>query len=67
LITGSDDNHVKRISVENREVEKCFCQVYDYGIFTMKITADDEKMLVGDQRGQSKLISSRDKKVIKRH
>ena len=31
----------------------------------MKITADGEKLLVGDVRGHLKLISSRDGKVIK--
>jgi hypothetical protein len=31
----------------------------------MKITADDEKLLVGDQKGHLNLISSRDGEVIK--
>jgi WD40 repeat protein len=31
----------------------------------MKITADDEKLLVGDNKGYLKLISSRDGKLIK--
>jgi WD40 repeat protein len=31
----------------------------------MKITADDEKLLVGDNRGHLKLISSRDGGLIK--
>ena len=57
--------HVKRISVENREVDKDFGQVCDSWIMKMKITADGEKLLVGDNGGNLKLISSRDGKVIK--
>jgi tricorn protease-like protein len=65
LITGSFDKHVKRISVENREVDKDFGEVCDYGIIRMKITPDGEKLLVGDAKGHLKLISSRDGVLIK--
>jgi WD40 repeat protein len=65
LFTCSNDKHVKRISVENREVDKDFGQVCDGWISAIKITADDEKLLVGDNGGQLKLILSRDGEVIK--
>jgi hypothetical protein len=48
LITGSDDKHVKRISVENRKVNKDFGQVCENKIRRMKILADDKMLLVGD-------------------
>jgi hypothetical protein len=48
LITRSYDKHVKRISVENTQADKDFCQVCHYEIVSKKITADDEKLLVGD-------------------
>ncbi len=48
MITGSVDKHVKRISVENRQVDKDFGQVCDNLITTMKITADGEDLFVGD-------------------
>jgi hypothetical protein len=48
LITSSWDNHVKRISVEDREFDEDFGQVCDGKIIRMKITGDDDKMLVGD-------------------
>jgi hypothetical protein len=54
LITGGYDGHVKRISVESREVDKDFGQVCDNQVIRMKITADDEKLLVGDIYGQFK-------------
>jgi hypothetical protein len=57
LITGSPDKHVKRISVENREVDKDLGQVCEFWITRMKITADDEKLLAGDYKGDLKLIS----------
>jgi WD40 repeat protein len=51
LITGSQDKHVKRISVNNRKVDKDFSQVCGSYITRIKITADGEKLLVGDIRG----------------
>jgi hypothetical protein len=65
LITGSYHIHVKRISVDNRQVDKDFGKVCNYLITTMKITADDEKLLVGDYGGSLRLISSTDGKLIK--
>jgi WD40 repeat protein len=65
LITGSQDKHVKRISVENREVEKDFGQVCDNTLVRMNITAGGEKLLVGDHKGHLKLISSIHGEVIK--
>jgi hypothetical protein len=65
LITGSRDKRVKRISVENREVDKVFEHYSGNVITTMKITADGEKLLVGDFRGHLKLTSLTDGKVIK--
>ncbi len=54
LITGSRNWRVKRISVESREVHKGFGQVSYEWMNRMKITADDEKLLVGDSAGQLK-------------
>jgi WD40 repeat protein len=65
LITAGQDMHIKRISVENREVYKDFGQVCDDLITRMNITADSEKLLFGDFIGNMKLISSRDGKLIK--
>jgi WD40 repeat protein len=65
LITTSDDKHVKTISVENRKIHKCFGWKSDIWIRRMKITADGEKLLVGGDRGDLQLRSSRDGKVIK--
>jgi hypothetical protein len=48
LITSSEDGHIKRISIESREVDKDLGQVSDNWITAMKITADDEKLYVGD-------------------
>ncbi len=48
LITGSWDKSVKKISVENRDVDKNFGHIFDNPIMRMKITADGEKLLVGD-------------------
>jgi hypothetical protein len=42
------DKFAKRISVENRDVDKDFGQVFDDWIQRMKISADGEKLLVGD-------------------
>jgi WD40 repeat protein len=64
LITASWDTEVKRISVDNRVVDKVFRQVINNYITRMKITADGEKVLVGDSRGYLKLISSRNGEVI---
>jgi hypothetical protein len=60
LVSGSDDKHVKRISVDNREVNKDFGHVCDHWITGMKITTDGEKLIVGNQKGHLKLISSID-------
>jgi hypothetical protein len=65
LITGSNDKHVKRISIVNREVEKDFGQVGNDCIMVIKVTADDEKLFVGDIRRYLQLISSRDGELIK--
>jgi hypothetical protein len=65
LITGGWDQHVKRILVENRKVDKDFSQICVRLITRMKISADDEKLLVGDRGGHLKLISSRDGELIK--
>jgi WD40 repeat protein len=50
---------------EQRSRKKDFGQVCDDMITRMKITADSEKLLVGDCWGYLKLISSRDGKLIK--
>jgi WD40 repeat protein len=65
LITGSYDKHVKRISVDNRQVDKDFGQFCDYSINRIKVTADGEKLFVGDSIGLLKLISLIDGQVIK--
>jgi WD40 repeat protein len=65
IITGTAGEDVMRISVETRKVDKDFGPVCDNWISTMKITADGEKLLVGDIMGHLKLISSRDGEVIK--
>jgi hypothetical protein len=65
LITGGYDKHVKRISVENRKVDKDFGQVSYDMITGMKIMGDGEKLLVGDWKGQMKLVSLIDWKLIK--
>jgi hypothetical protein len=54
VITGGRDGHVKRISVESRQVDKDFGKVCDNQVTRMKIMADDEKLLVGDSEGQLK-------------
>jgi WD40 repeat protein len=66
LITGGQDKHIKRISVENRKVDKDFGKVCDITKITrIKITADDEGLLVGNDCGHLKLVSSRDGELIK--
>jgi WD40 repeat protein len=65
LITASFDLHVKIISVENKQVFKEFGQVCDSYITAMKITADGEKLFVGDHSGSLQLISSRNGELIK--
>jgi hypothetical protein len=65
LITGSWDKHVRKISVEYRDVDKIFDHVGDFPIMSIKITADGQKLLVGDSKGHLKLISSIDGKLIK--
>jgi hypothetical protein len=65
LIICSDGHQVKRISVENREVDKDFVEVCDNGITAMKISADNEKLLVGDNYGFLRLISLIDGELIK--
>jgi hypothetical protein len=66
-LVGSFDQLIKRISVENREVKKVFCQVCgEFNTLTqIRITVDDQKMLVGGERGELKLISFINGKVIK--
>jgi hypothetical protein len=54
LITGSSDKHVKKISVENREVDKDFGSVCDDPITSMKMMVDKKKLLVGDSDGHLK-------------
>jgi WD40 repeat protein len=59
LISGGLDRGIKRISVENKEVDKVLVQGFD--MFTsLKITADGEKLLVGDQKGGFRLLSQTD-------
>jgi WD40 repeat protein len=65
LITGSRDGHVKRISVENRAVDKDFGKVDYKGITRMMISAGDEKLLFGNDIGRLKWISSIDGELIK--
>jgi hypothetical protein len=48
LITCNWDGHVKRISVQKRKLDKVLGQFSSFPIKTMKITADDEKLLTGD-------------------
>ncbi len=54
MITGSDDGHIKRISVENREVDKDLGQVCEYESRRMKITADGERLIVSGWEGRLK-------------
>jgi WD40 repeat protein len=65
LITGSGDKRVRRILVEKRKVDKDFGRVCDNPITKVKITADGEKLFVGDSQGYLKLISSTKGKLIK--
>ena len=65
LITSAENN-VYRISVDNRQVDKDFGQVFDNrGITAMKLTVDSKKLLVGDWSGFMKLISAIDGELIK--
>jgi WD40 repeat protein len=65
LITGSWDMQVKKISVENSQVDTNFVHVGDFPIMSMKITADGQKLFVGDSKGHLNLISSIDGNLIK--
>jgi hypothetical protein len=47
LITGSQDGKAKRISVDNRQVDKDFLKSCDRDLRIIKITADGEMLLVG--------------------
>ena len=65
LITSSYNN-VYRVSIENRQVDKDFGQVFDNrGITAMKLTVDSKKLIVGDHSGFMKLISAKDGELIK--
>jgi hypothetical protein len=65
LITGSWYGHVKRISVDSRQFDKDLGKVCGGRSVIMKITADGEKLIVGDSKGGLRLISSRDGEEIK--
>ena len=65
MITGSFDQHAKRISVENREVDKDFGRVCSFPITRIKITADDGKLLLGDTGGNFRMLSSRSGLLLK--
>jgi WD40 repeat protein len=65
LFTGSYDGHVKRINVKYRKEDKDIGRVCDDRICRMKITPDEEKLLVGDDCGHLQLISLIDGELIK--
>jgi WD40 repeat protein len=64
LITRGYDNRVKRISVENRELEN-LGDITNQLMTAMKIAADGDRLLVGDAAGSLGLVSSRDGYTIK--
>ena len=64
VISGGG-KRVTRISIKNRDVEEEFGRVCYSKIWAMKISADQEKLFLGDMNGYLKLVSLTDGTTIK--
>ena len=65
MIIGTGDVRIKRISIKSRAVQKDFGHVSDVDITAMKISADEQKLILGDWDGNLKLMSLTDVTTIK--